>query len=59
MSTPEISGAVALLDATWPVLLRNGTTTAVLLKTATSLGASSSYGDGLLTSPRLSSRSEP
>ena len=48
MSTPEISGAVALLDATWPVLVRNGTTTAVLFKTATSLGASSSYGDGLL-----------
>jgi len=48
MSTPEISGAVALLDATWPMLFRNGTTSAVLFKTATSLGASSSYGDGLL-----------
>jgi hypothetical protein len=48
MSTPEISGAVALLDAAWPVLIRNGDTTTVLFKTATSLGAASSYGDGLL-----------
>ena len=48
MSTPEISGAVALLDATWPVLVRNGATSAVLFKTATILGAASTYGDGLL-----------
>ncbi|HEY2708174.1 MAG TPA: S8 family serine peptidase [Caulobacteraceae bacterium] len=48
MSAPEVSGAAALLDATWPVLVRNGTTSAVLFKTATSLGSASTYGDGLL-----------
>ncbi len=51
MSTPQVAGAVALLDATWPVLVRNGTTTQVLFRTATDLGAAgvdSSYGNGLL-----------
>ena len=51
MSTPEVAGAVALLDATWPVLVRNGTTAQVLFRTATDLGAAgvdSSYGNGLL-----------
>ena len=51
MSTPEVAGAIALLDATWPVLARNGTTTQVLLRTATDLGAAgvdSSYGAGLM-----------
>jgi len=48
MSTPEVAGAAALLDATWPVLVRNGTTSAVLFKTATSLGASGTFGNGLL-----------
>jgi subtilisin family serine protease len=48
MSTPEVAGAVALLDATWPVLARNGTTSTVLFKTADSLGAASTFGNGLL-----------
>jgi subtilisin family serine protease len=51
MSAPEVAGAVALLDATWPVLVRNGTTTQVLFRTATDLGTSgvdSTYGNGLL-----------
>jgi subtilisin family serine protease len=51
MAAPMVSGAIALLDATWPVLVRNGTTTAVLFDTATDLGAKgvdATYGDGLL-----------
>ncbi len=55
MSTPEVAGAVALLDATWPVLVRNGTTTQVLFRSATDLGVAgvdSSYGNGLLNLTR-------
>ncbi len=51
MAAPEVAGAVALLEATWPVLIRNGTATAVLFKTTTDLGATgvdSVYGNGLL-----------
>jgi len=51
MSAPEVAGAIALLEATWPVLQRNGTATAVLFSTATDLGAKgvdSTYGNGLL-----------
>jgi hypothetical protein len=51
MSTPEVAGAIALLEATWPVLKTNGTTASVLLASATDLGAAgvdSTYGEGLL-----------
>jgi subtilisin family serine protease len=48
MSAPEVSGAVALLEATWPVLVRNGTASAVLFSSATTVGASGTYGNGLL-----------
>jgi subtilisin family serine protease len=51
MSAPEVAGAVALLEATWPVLQRNGTTSALLFASATDLGAKgvdSTYGNGLL-----------
>ncbi|MDE1145575.1 MAG: S8 family serine peptidase [Azospirillaceae bacterium] len=51
MSAPMVSGALALLEATWPVLYRNGTATAVLFASATDLGAKgvdSTYGNGLL-----------
>ena len=51
MSAPEVAGAIALLDATWPVLVRNGTTTQVLFRSATDLGAAgvdSTFGNGLL-----------
>ncbi len=39
MAAPMVAGSVALLEATWPVLARNGTATAVLFSTATDLGA--------------------
>jgi hypothetical protein len=51
MSAPEVAGALALLEATWPVLRRNGTATSVLFASATDLGAKgvdSTYGNGLL-----------
>jgi len=51
MAAPEVTGAVALLEATWPILRTNGTATTVLLKSATDLGAKgvdSTYGSGLL-----------
>ena len=51
MATPVVSGALALLETTWPVLARNGTATSVLFQTASDLGAKgvdSSYGNGLL-----------
>ena len=51
MSAPMVSGALALLAAKWPVLLRNGTATAVLLQSADDLGAKgvdTTYGYGLL-----------
>ena len=51
MSAPQVAGAIALLEATWPVLQRNGTAAAVLLSSATDLGTKgvdSTYGHGLL-----------
>lgn len=51
MAAPEVAGAVALLEATWPVLTRNGTAAQVLFATATDLGTKgvdSTYGNGLL-----------
>ena len=49
MAAPVIAGSIALLEATWPVLARNGTATTVLIDTATDLGAKgtdSTYGVG-------------
>lgn len=51
MAAPEVTGAVALLEATWPILRTNGTAATVLLKSATDLGAKgvdATYGSGLL-----------
>ncbi|MDG3443186.1 S8 family serine peptidase [Nitrospirillum amazonense] len=51
MAAPMVSGAVALLEATWPVLYRNGTATAVLFASATDMGTKgvdSTYGNGLM-----------
>lgn len=51
MAAPVVTGALALLDKTWPMLFRNGTTSAVLLASATDLGPAgvdSTYGHGLL-----------
>ena len=51
MSAPMVAGALALLEAQWPVLVRNGTATAVLLQSADDLGAKgvdATYGNGLL-----------
>jgi hypothetical protein len=55
MSAPEVTGAVALLEATWPVLVRNGTASQVLFASATDLGAKGVdgvYGNGLLNISR-------
>jgi hypothetical protein len=51
MAAPMVTGALALLETTWPVLARNGTATAVLFQTASDLGSKgvdASYGNGLL-----------
>ncbi|MEC4589426.1 S8 family serine peptidase [Nitrospirillum amazonense] len=51
MAAPMVSGAVALLEATWPVLYRNGTATAVLFASATDMGTKgvdNTYGNGLM-----------
>lgn len=51
MAAPVVTGALALLEKTWPVLYRNGTATAVLFASSTDLGAAgvdSTYGRGLL-----------
>lgn len=51
MAAPVVTGAIALLEKTWPVLYRNGTATAVLFASTTDLGAAgvdSTYGRGLL-----------
>ena len=55
MAAPVVTGAVALLQKTWPALTRSGTATAVLLATATDLGAAgkdNTYGVGLLNLTR-------
>jgi subtilisin family serine protease len=54
-SAPQVSGAVALLESRWPVLIRNGTAARVLLSTATDLGAKGVddvYGVGLMNVER-------
>jgi subtilisin family serine protease len=48
MSTPEVAGAIALLEAAWPILKTNGEAAQVLYASATSLGAAATYGNGLL-----------
>ncbi|MBB6251779.1 S8 family serine peptidase [Nitrospirillum iridis] len=51
MAAPMVSGALALLEATWPVLYRNGTATAVLFASATDLGTKgvdATFGNGLM-----------
>jgi hypothetical protein len=48
MSTPIISGALLLLENAWPILKTNGTAANLLLETATSLGKTSLYGQGLI-----------
>ena len=51
MAAPMVTGALALLQQTWPVLARNGTATAVLFQAATDLGTAGvdqTYGNGLL-----------
>ena len=48
MSTPEVAGAIALLEAAWPILKTNGEAAQVLYASATNLGAASTYGNGLL-----------
>ena len=51
MAAPMVAGSIALLEATWPVLARNGTATAVLFSTATDLGATgvdNNFGQGEL-----------
>ncbi|MFI4976968.1 MAG: S8 family serine peptidase, partial [Caulobacterales bacterium] len=51
MSTPEVAGAVALLEAAWPILKTNGGAPAILFASATDLGAKgvdSTFGNGLL-----------
>ncbi len=50
-SAPQVAGAIALLDARWPVLYRNGTSSQVLLQGATDLGTKgvdTTYGVGLM-----------
>ncbi|MBV8548445.1 MAG: S8 family serine peptidase [Alphaproteobacteria bacterium] len=50
-SAPQVSGALALLEARWPVLYRNGTATQLLLSTTTDLGAKgtdTTYGTGMM-----------
>jgi len=51
MAAPMVSGALALLEARWPVLVRNGDATAVLFQSTDDLGAKGvdgAYGEGLL-----------
>lgn len=55
MAAPVVSGALALLESTWPVLQRNGTATRVLFQSSTNLGANgidNVYGNGLLNVSR-------
>jgi hypothetical protein len=51
MAAPIVSGTIALLEATWPVLRRNGEATQILFQSATDLGTKGvdgTYGNGLL-----------
>ena len=50
MSTPIISGSLAVLEAAWPILKTNATAGNLLLATATDLGAKgvdATYGNGI------------
>lgn len=47
-SAPQVSGALILLESTWKILKTNSTAAELLFKTATSLGSTSTYGNGLL-----------
>lgn len=51
MAAPLVTGGVGLLEARWPVLLRNGTAVKVLTTTATDLGSKgvdATYGNGFM-----------
>ncbi len=51
MAAPIVTGALALLETTWPILQHNGTATAVLFATATDLGTvgvDTKFGNGLI-----------
>jgi subtilisin family serine protease len=47
-AAPYVTGAIALLDSRWPILVKNGTTAQVLFDSATNLGDPTIYGNGLL-----------
>lgn len=47
-SAPQVSGALILLESTWKILKTNSTAAELLFKTATSLGNTTTYGNGLL-----------
>lgn len=47
-SAPQVSGALILLESTWKILKTNSTAAELLFKTSTSLGSTSTYGNGLL-----------
>lgn len=51
MAAPIVTGSIGLLEATWPVLVRNGTATQILRVSATDLGATgidTSFGYGAI-----------
>ena len=55
MAAPMVSGSIALLETTWPILAHNGTATSLLFATATDLGTQgvdTTYGAGLLNVTR-------
>jgi len=54
-AAPQVTGALALLEARWPILASRGTATSLLFATATDLGAPGVdpiYGNGLLNVAR-------
>jgi hypothetical protein len=48
MSAPLVSGSLVLLESAWPILKTNSTAADLLYKTATSLGSSTTFGNGLV-----------
>ena len=55
MAAPMVSGAIALLESTWPILNHNGLATLAVFASATDLGAGgadSTFGYGLLNLSR-------
>lgn len=51
MSAPQVAGALALLESTWPILKTNSSASTLLFKTATDLGSTgvdATYGNGLM-----------